>query len=114
MEGSAPANPAGSIAALFAIVAFIVGLCSRSSSRAFRWSAIIGTVCVAAFVLLLIAAGPSRDIDWSYAFGRFVGFGVGAVIFGMIGYGIRKLFSLFFGLFRRSKPESVNPEVSQP
>jgi hypothetical protein len=108
MEGTAPASPAGTIAALFSIVAFIFGLCSRSSARALRWGAIIGTICLAGFALLLFAAGPSRDIDWSYAFGRLIGFGAMPIVFAMIGYGIRRIFSLFFGLFR-SKPSQVPP-----
>ncbi len=70
---------------------------------ALKWSAIVGTICVALFLALLLVYGNSREIDWPYAIGRFLGYGAMSVIFGMIGYGIRKLFSLIFGLFRRTE-----------
>ena len=105
MEGSAAPNVAGTIAGLFGLVALVVGICSRRSASAIKWGAIIGALCVALFLALLIAYGNPREIDWPYAIGRFVGYGVMSVVFGLIGYGIRKLFSAIFGLFRKAEPK---------
>jgi uncharacterized membrane protein YccC len=105
MESTAAPNVAGTLAGLFGLVALVVGICSRRSASAIKWGSIIGALCVALFVALLIAYGNPHEIDWSYAIGRFIGYGVMSVVFALIGYGIRKLFSAIFGLFRKAEPK---------
>jgi|EndMetStandDraft_5_1072996.scaffolds.fasta_scaffold1726787_2 ABC-type Mn2+/Zn2+ transport system permease subunit len=96
------ANPGGTIAALFAIVALVAGLFSRRFRMAVIWSAVIGATCVALFVGILLAYAP--DIQLSAAgYGRLFGYGLVAFLLGLLGHGIRKALTLL--LIRRSKTQ---------
>jgi hypothetical protein len=105
MEGETVSNPAGTISALFALTAFIVALCSRRFATALKWSAVIAAGCVLLFVALTLGYAPEILLS-GYGMGRLLGYAVVVVLLGLLGHGIRKLFSLFFGLFRRTPREA--------
>ncbi|MGD9920978.1 MAG: hypothetical protein AB7V13_05970 [Pseudorhodoplanes sp.] len=108
METEAAANPGGVVAALFALAALVVGLFSRRFRMAVIWSAVIGGACLALFFGILLAYAPDIQLS-ARGFGRLFGHGLFAFLFGLLGYGIRKIFSLFFALFRRS-PDQGRPQ----
>ena len=113
MEGQTQPDVIGAINGIFGLIGIIVGLCSRKAVNSIRNGAIVGAVQVILFASLLIAGGvpSSPNFDWSYFIGRLIGYVAVSIAFALIGYGIRKLFSLFLGLFRKSKPADVRPEV---
>jgi hypothetical protein len=61
METEAAANPGGTIAALFALAAFVVGLFSGRFRMAVIWSAVIGGACLALFFAILLAYAPDNS-----------------------------------------------------
>jgi hypothetical protein len=98
METEAAANPGGMIAALFALAALVVGLFSGRFRMAVIWSAVIGGACLALFVAILLAYAPDNQLSAAGS-GRLFGYGLFPILMGLLGFGIRKVFSL---LFKRS------------
>jgi hypothetical protein len=99
-----------SIQGLFALAAIIVGMfCGRPRSAAIG-GAIVGAVCAALFLVLLISAGV-QGADLAYLAGRFI---VGPILFlslfALLGYAIKRGFRRLFG---GSKP-AVEPAPPHP
>ena len=106
METEAAANPGGTIAALFALVALVVGLFSGRFRMAVIWSAVIGGACLALFFAMLLAYAPDNQLT-AAASGRLFGYGLFPFLFGLLGFGIRKFFALLFKLSQKSSgPDS--------
>lgn len=101
MEAEAAGNPSGTVAALFGLTALVVGLFSRRFRMAIIWSAVIGSACLVLFFGILLAYTPDVQLS-SAGYGRLFGYGLFAFLLGMLGYGMRKIFSLLFGLFQRT------------
>jgi hypothetical protein len=100
METEAAANPGGMIAALFALVALVVGLFSARFRMAVIWSAVIGGAWLALFFGILLAYAP--DAQFSAAgLGRLLAYGLFPVLTGLVGFGVRKAFTLVFSLLRK-------------
>jgi hypothetical protein len=108
METEAAANPGGTIAALFALAAFVVGLFSGRFRMAVIWSAVIGGACLALFFAILLAYAPDNQLSAAGS-GRLFGYGLFPVLLGLLGFGIRKAFSLLFKLSRKSSGGTSPP-----
>jgi hypothetical protein len=108
METEAAANPGGTIAALFALVALVVGLFSGRFRMAVIWSAVIGGACLALFFAILLAYAPDNQLTAAGSGGLF-GYGLFPFLFGLLGFGVRKAFSLLFGLLRKSSGRMSPP-----
>jgi ABC-type Mn2+/Zn2+ transport system permease subunit len=96
MEGEAAGNPSGTVAALFGLTALVVGLFSRRFRMAVIWSAVIGSTCLILFFGVLLAYAADAQLSAASA-GRLFGYGLIVFLFGLLGHGIRKVFTLLFG-----------------
>ncbi len=80
-----------SIQGIIALAALITGvLCGRPKSAAL-WGAIIGTVC-AAVLLAVILGSNVQNLDVPRFVGHLFGLIGGCALFALLGYGIKRLF----------------------
>jgi cell shape-determining protein MreD len=106
-EVASTVSPGGGVSALFSLVAMVAGLFSRRFRMAIIWSAVIGGACLVLFFGILLAYAPDVQLS-ARGYGHLFGYGVTTFLFGLLGYGIRKIFSLILRPFRRT-PGQVSP-----
>ena len=92
-------DPAVSVQSVFGLAALIAGMCSRRLTRALLWSALIGGVCPV--LITVVRGGGFYGIDARlFVEYLFITLMVG-IMFGLIGYGIRRFFGFIHGVFAR-------------